>query len=152
MEIEKKMKRLGLELPEVPKPVASYVPAVRSGNQVFTSGQIPFVKGELKCRGRVGEDLSVEEGYECSRIAALNCLAAIQSVIGDLDRIEQVVRVTGFVNSAPGFDGQPRVLNGASDLLVEIFGEKGRHSRLAIGTNELPLGAPVEIDMIVEVK
>ena len=152
MEIEKKMKSLGLELPEVPKPVASYVPAVRSGNQVFTSGQIPFVKGELKCRGRVGEDLSVEEGYECSRIAALNCLAAIQSVIGDLDRIEQVVRVTGFVNSAPGFDGQPRVLNGASDLLVEIFGEKGRHSRLAIGTNELPLGASVEIDMIVEVK
>ncbi len=152
MEIEKKMKSLGLELPEVPKPVASYVPAVRSGNQVFTSGQIPFVKGELKCRGKVGEDLSVEQGYACSRIAALNCLAAIQSVIDDLDRIERVIRVTGFVNSAPGFDGQPRVLNGASDLLVEIFGEKGRHSRLAIGTNELPLGAPVEIDMIVEVK
>lgn len=152
MEIEKRIKSLGLNLPEVPKPVASYVPAVQSGNYVFTSGQIPFVKGELKFKGKVGSDLTLEEGYECAKVAALNCLAAIQSVIGDLDRVSRVVRVTGFINSAPGFLDQPKVLNGASDLLVEIFGEKGRHSRLALGSSELPLGAPVEVDLIVEVK
>jgi enamine deaminase RidA (YjgF/YER057c/UK114 family) len=145
-------KKFRLNLPEVPKPVASYVPAVQSGNYVFTSGQIPFVKGELKFKGKVGSDLTLEEGYECAKVTALNCLAAIQSVIGDLDRVSRIVRVTGFINSAPGFLDQPKVLNGASDLLVEIFGEKGKHSRLALGTSELPLGAPVEVDLIVEIK
>jgi len=151
MEIEKKMRGLGLELPEVPKPVASYVPAVRSGNYVYTSGQVPFVKGELMHRGKLGGDLTIEQGYECARVTALNCLAAVKSVIDDLDRVKQIVRVTGFINSAPGFTDQPKVLNGASDLLVEIFGERGKHSRLAIGTSELPLGAPLEIDMVVEI-
>ncbi len=151
MEIEKKMGTFGLELPEVAKPVASYVPAVKSGNYVFTSGQIPFVKGELMYRGKLGGDLTVEQGYECARVSALNCLAAVKSVIDDLDRVKQIVRVTGFVNSAPGFEDQPKVLNGASDLLVEVFGQRGKHSRLAIGTSELPLGAPVEIDMVVEI-
>lgn len=152
MEIEKRIKSLGLELPEVPKPVASYVPALKSGNYVFTSGQIPFVKGELKYKGKVGKDLTLEEGYECAKMTVLNCLAAIKSVIEDLDRIKQVVRVTGFINSAPGFVEQPKVLNGASDLLVQIFGERGKHSRLAIGVSELPLGAALEIDLIVEIE
>jgi enamine deaminase RidA (YjgF/YER057c/UK114 family) len=151
MEIEKKMRGLGLEIPEVPKPVASYVPAVRSGNYVYTSGQVPFVKGELMHRGKLGGDLTIEQGYECARVTALNCLAAVKSVIDDLDRVKQIVRVTGFINSAPGFTDQPKVLNGASDLLVEIFGERGKHSRLALGTSELPLGAPLEIDMVVEI-
>lgn len=151
MEIEKKMRGLGLELPEVPKPVASYVPAVRSGNYVYTSGQVPFAKGELMYRGKLGGDLTIEQGYECARVTALNCLAAVKSVTDDLDRVKQIVRVTGFINSAPGFGDQPKVLNGASDLLVEIFGERGKHSRLAIGTSELPLGAPLEIDMVVEI-
>ncbi|UCD71154.1 MAG: RidA family protein [Syntrophobacterales bacterium] len=152
MEIEKRIKGLGLELPEAPKPVASYVPAVHSGNYVFTSGQLPFIKGELKARGKMGSDLTVEEGYECAKVAVLNCLAAIKSVMGELDRVRRVVRVTGFINSAPGFGEQPKVLNGSSDLLVKIFGEEGRHSRLAIGTSELPLGSPVEVEMIVEVR
>jgi enamine deaminase RidA (YjgF/YER057c/UK114 family) len=141
-----------LELPEVPKPVASYVPAVKSGNHVFTSGQIPSVKREMKYKGKVGKDLTLEEGYECAKMTVLNCLAAIKSVIGDLDRVKQVVRVTGFINSAPGFLEQPKVLNGASDLLIQIFGEKGKHSRLAIGVSELPLGAALEIDLIVEIE
>ena len=152
MEIEKKMRGLGLELPEVPKPVASYVPAVRSGNYVYTSGQVPFVKGELMHKGKLGGDLTIEQGYECARVTAMNCLAAVKSVIDDLDRVKRIVRVTGFINSAPGFSDQPKVLNGASDLLVEIFGERGKHSRLAIGTSELPLGAPLEIDMVVEIE
>ncbi len=152
VEIEKKIESLGLELPETPKPVASYIPAVHSGNLVFTSGQLPIIKGELKARGKIGSDLTVEEGYECARVAALNCLAALKSVVGELDRVRRVVRVTGFINSAPGFEEQPKVMNGASDLLVEIFGDKGKHSRLAIGTSELPLGSPVEVEMIVEVQ
>jgi enamine deaminase RidA (YjgF/YER057c/UK114 family) len=152
VEIEKKIKSLGLELPEVPEPVASYVPALHSGSYVFTSGQLPFIKGDLKARGKIGRDLTVEERYECARVAALNCLAAVKSAVGELDRVRRVIRVTGFINSAPGFEEQPMVLKGASDLLVEIFGEKGKHSRLAIGTSELPLGTPVEVEMIVEVQ
>jgi enamine deaminase RidA (YjgF/YER057c/UK114 family) len=152
VDIEKKIEALGLELPEVPQPVASYIPAVHSGNYVFTSGQIPVIKGELKRRGKVGSDLSIEEGYECARVAALNCLAAVKSVVGTLDRMKRVVRVVGFVSSAPGFGDQPKVINGASDLLVEIFGDQGKHARLALGTNELPLGAPVEVEMVVEVQ
>jgi enamine deaminase RidA (YjgF/YER057c/UK114 family) len=131
--------------------VATYFPVVRTGNFVFTSGQVPLAKGGLRAKGKVGGELKVEEGYECARVAALNCLAAVKSLIGDLDRIKQVMRITGFIRSAVGFNEQPKVLNGASDLLVEVFGERGRPSRLAIGANELPLGAPREVDMIVEV-
>ena len=149
--VEERIRGLGLELPEAPKPVASYVPAVQSGDLVFTSGQIPFVNGNLIYTGRVGAELTIEQGAECARICALNCIAAVKSVIGDLNRIQRVVRLTGFVRGAEGFRDQPKVLNGASDLVLQIFGEKGRHSRLAIGTNDLPLGAPVEIDMIVEI-
>jgi enamine deaminase RidA (YjgF/YER057c/UK114 family) len=152
VEIEDRIKSLGLELPEAPKPVANYVSAVRTGNYVFTSGQIPVVKGELKAKGKVGGEITVEEGYECAKIAALNCLAAVKALIADLDRVNRIVRVTGFVNSALGFTEQPKVLNGASDLLVEIFGERGKHSRLAIGAGELPGGAPVEVEMVVEVR
>jgi enamine deaminase RidA (YjgF/YER057c/UK114 family) len=152
VEIEDRIKSLGLELPEAPKPVANYVSAVRTGNYVFTSGQIPFVKGELKAKGKVGGELTVEEGYECAKIAALNCLAAVKSMVTDLDRVNRIIRVTGFVNSALGFTEQPKVLNGASDLLVEIFGERGKHARLAIGATELPGGAPVEVEMVVEVR
>lgn len=152
MDMEKKIKALGLEVPEVPQPVASYIPAVHSGNFVFTSGQLPVIKGELKRRGKVGSDLSIEEGYECARVAALNCLAAVKSAVGTLDRMKRIVRVVGFVNSAPGFEDQPKVINGASDLLVEILGDQGKHARLALGTSELPLGSPVEVEMVVEVK
>ncbi len=152
MEIEKRIMSLGLELPQAPKPVASYIPAVQSGNFVFTSGQLPVIKGELKARGKIGRDLTLGEGYECAKVAALNCLAALKSVVGELDRVRRIVRVTGFINSPPGFEDQSKVMNGASDLLVEIFGDGGRHSRLAIGTSELPLGAPVEVEMIVEVQ
>lgn len=152
METEDRMKSLGLELPEAPKPVANYVSAVRTGNYVFTSGHIPSVKGELKAKGKMGGELTVEEGYECAKITALNCLAAVKSLIADLDRVNRIIRVTGFVNSALGFTEQPKVLNGASDLLVEIFGERGKHSRLAIGAGELPGGAPVEVEMVVEVR
>jgi enamine deaminase RidA (YjgF/YER057c/UK114 family) len=152
MEIEKRIESLGLELPEVPRPVASYIPAVHSGHYVFTSGQLPMIKGELKAKGKIGRDLTVEQGYECAKVAALNCLAAVRSVVDELDRVRRIVRVTGFVNSAPGFEEQPKVINGASDLLVEIFGEKGKHSRLALGANELPLGSPVEVEMIVEIQ
>lgn len=152
MEIENKVRKLGMELPEVPKPVATYVPAVRSGNYVFTSGQGPFIKGKLMHTGKVGGNLTVEEGYECAKLTAMNCLAAIKSLIGDLDRVKQIIRVTGFINSAPGFEDQPKVLNGASDLLVQIFGEKGKHARLALGASELPMGTPVEIEMVVEVQ
>ena len=152
MGIEKRIEALGLDLPEVPKPVASYIPAVHSGNYVFTSGQLPVIKGELTRRGKVGSDLTVEEGYECAKVAALNCLAAVKSVVGALDRVQRVVRVVGFVNSAPGFEDQPKVINGASDLLVEIFGDQGKHARLALGTSELPMGAPVEVEMVVEVQ
>jgi enamine deaminase RidA (YjgF/YER057c/UK114 family) len=152
VEIEKKIKSLGLELPEAPKPVASYIPAVHSENFVFTSGQLPIIKGELKARGKIGRDLTVEEGYECAKVAALNCLAVIKSVVGELDRVRRIVRVTGFINSAPGFEDQSKVMNGASDVLVEIFGDEGRHSRLAIGASELPLGSPVEVEMIVEIQ
>ncbi len=152
VEIEKRIMSLGLELPQAPKPVASYIPAVQSGNFVFTSGQLPVIKGELKARGKIGRDLTLEEGYECAKVAALNCLAALKSVVGELDRVRRIVRVTGFINSAPGFEDQSKVMNWASDLLVEIFGNEGRDSRLATGTSELTLGSPVEVEMIVEVQ
>lgn len=152
MSFEKKMEEMGIEIPEAPKPVAAYVPAVKIGDFVYTSGQIPFVKGELKYKGKVGKDLDEKEGYEAARVCALNCLSAIKGVIGSLDKIEKVVKVTGFVNSAPGFNLQPKVVNGASELLGEIFGEVGQHARSAVGVSDLPLDAAVEVEMIVKVK
>ena len=150
--IERKLKQLGLELPTVPQPLAEYVPAKLVGELVFCSGQIPMKGGRPVRVGKVGADLTVQEAYECARISALNCLAAIKGVIGSLDRVQEVVQLRGFVNSAPRFDRQPEVVNGASKLMVELFGDAGRHARSAVGTSELPRNVPVELEMIVRVK
>lgn len=149
--IEEKIKELGFEIPEVALPLAAYIPAKQVGNFVMTSGQVPVVKGELKYSGKVGKDISLEEGTKAAETCALNCLSAIKGVIKDLDKIEEVIKLTVFVNSADGFTQQPKVANGASELIGEIFGEKGKHVRSAVGVNELPINAAVEIEMIVRV-
>jgi enamine deaminase RidA (YjgF/YER057c/UK114 family) len=144
---------LGIELPQVAAPVAAYVPAVRSGSHVYTSGQLPFVAGELPATGKVGTgpgQVSPETATELARTAALNAVAAVASLIGDLDRVARVVKVTGFVASDPGFTGQPGVINGASTLLHEVFGEAGVHARSAVGVAVLPLDSPVEVEIVVE--
>ena len=150
--IEQKIKELGYSLPETSKPLAAYIPALKTGNFVFTSGQVPISEGKLLYAGKVGSDLSIEEGQKAAVICALNGLSAIKEVIGDLNKIEQVVKVTVFVNSADGFTDQPKVANGASEFLVKIFGEAGKHTRSAVGVSELPINAAVEIEMIVKVK
>ena len=152
MSIELKLQELGLTLPEPAKPVAAYVPAVQVSGTVYTSGQIPLVKGEVKYKGKLGQEFTVEEGYEAAKICALNCLAAAKGVIGNLDRIEKVIKVVGFVNSAPGFTDQPKVVNGASELLGKVFGPAGEHARSAVGVAELPLGVAVEVEMIFQIK
>jgi len=152
MTYEEKLKSLGLTLPLTPKPVAAYIPAIQAENMVYTSGQLPVVAGELKFKGKLGKEISKEQGYEAAKICALNALSAIKSVIGELDRIEQIVKVVGFVASAEGFTDQPAVINGASEFLKELFGDKGSHARSAVGMAELPLGAAVELEMIVKVK
>ena len=145
-----RLAELGIELPGVSPAAGSYLPAVRSGNYVYTSGQLPFVAGKLPATGKVGAEVSAEDAKSYARTAAINILAAINSVVG-LDSVLRVVKVVGFVASAEGFTGQPGVINGASDLLVEVFGEAGRHARSAVGVAELPLGTPVEVEAIVEV-
>lgn len=145
-----RLTELGMELPGVAAPVAAYVPAVRSGSQVYTSGQLPFVKGELAATGKVGAEVSPEEAKRHARTAALNALAAVDALVG-LESIVRIVKVTGFVASAEGFTGQPAVINGASELFGEVFGDAGAHARSAVGVAELPLGAPVEVELIVEV-
>ena len=152
MEIEKKMKELGLILPEAPEPVAEYIPAKKIGNLVFTSGQGPVKDGNFIHVGKVGGKVSLEEGYESAKMCAINCLAAIKSVIGSLDEIDEVVKIKGYVNSTPDFYRQPEVVNGASELIVKIFGEKGKHTRSALGTSVLPGNIPVELEMTVKVK
>ncbi|SON60114.1 hypothetical protein MSIMFI_01607 [Mycobacterium simulans] len=142
--------QLGVALPQVTAPLAAYVPAVRTGNLVYTAGQLPFEAGKLVRTGKVGADVNPEEGKALARLCALNALAAVDSVVG-LDAVTRVVKVVGFVASAPGFNGQPSVVNGASDLLSEIFGDQGAHARSAVGVSELPLDAPVEVELIVEV-
>ena len=146
-----RLAELGVELPEVAAPVAAYVPAVRTGQLVFTSGQLPFVKGSLAATGKVGDDISPEEAKAHARTCALNALAAVDALVG-LDKVTRVVQLVGFVASAEGFTGQPAVINGASDLLGEVFGEAGRHARAAVGVAELPLGAPVEVELTVELR
>jgi enamine deaminase RidA (YjgF/YER057c/UK114 family) len=148
---EARLKALGIELPPSPKPIASYVPSVRTGNLVFLAGQGPVAGGKPTVTGKVGADLTEEEGYKAARATTLILLAVLKAEIGSLDRVTRVVKVVGFVNSAPGFTRQPWVMNGASDLLVEIFGDAGRHARSSVAANELPLNIPVEIEMIVEV-
>ncbi len=150
--IGQKLKELNLELPEVPKPVAAYIPAKQTGNLVFTAGQLPMVNGELISKGLLGQDVEIDEANKAARICTLNALAAIKGVIGDLDRIKQVVRVVGYVASVPTFTQQPAVVNGASELLLEIFGENGKHARSAVGMAVLPLNASVEIELTVEVE
>ena len=150
MTIADRLTELGLALPPVAKPVAAYVPAVVSGNHVYTSGQLPMVGGVLPALGKVGAEVSADEAKEFARICALNALAAADSVIGSLDRVTKVVKVVGFVASAPDFTGQPGVVNGASELLGEVFGEIGIHARSAVGVAVLPLDAPVEVELILE--
>lgn len=149
---ESKLKAMGLDLPRAPKPLAAYVPAVRVERYIYTSGQLPIVNGVLEYKGKIGADLSESQGYDAARICALNCLGAVSELAGSLDNIERIIKVTGFVNSAPGFFLQPGVVNGASELLGEIFGEAGRHARSAVGVSELPLDAAVEVEMIVLIK
>ena len=148
---EARLKELGIELPAVPKPIASYVPAVRTGNLVFLAGQGPLAGGKPTVTGKVGAELTEEEGYKAARATILVSLAVLRGEIGSLDRVTRVVKLVGWVNSAPGFTRQPWVINGASDLLVESFGEAGRHARSSVGANELPLNIPVEIELVVEV-
>jgi enamine deaminase RidA (YjgF/YER057c/UK114 family) len=149
---EIKLKSLGLSLPPIPNPVAAYVPAKQAGKLVFTAGQLPMVNGELISKGLLGQDVEVDEANKAARICTLNALAAIKGAIGDLDRIKQVVRVVGYVASVPTFTQQPAVVNGASELLLEIFGENGKHARSAVGMAVLPLNASVEIELTVEVE
>lgn len=151
MNASARMAELGIELPQVVAPVASYVPAVQTGNLVYTAGQLPVVHGELIATGRVGSSVDEETAKACARACALNALAAVVSVIGDIDRIRRIVKVVGFVSSEPGYSGQPVVVNGASDVLGEIFGDAGAHARSAVGVSGLPKDAPVEIELIVEV-
>jgi enamine deaminase RidA (YjgF/YER057c/UK114 family) len=150
--IEEQIKALGLTLPAVPVPLAAYIPAVKTGNLVFISGQLPMLDGILKYKGKVGAFVSEGEAKHAAEIAVLNCLAVIKSIVGNLELVERVIKVTVFVNSDPGFVNQPEVANGASELLVKIFGDKGKHARAAVGVNVLPRDASVEIEMLVETK
>ena len=150
--VESSLNELKFSLPESPKPVAAYIPAKQTGKLVFTAGQLPMVNGELISKGLLGQDVEIDEAKKAARICTLNALAAIKGVIGDLDRIKQIVRVVGYVASVPSFTQQPAVVNGASELLLEIFGENGKHARSAVGMAVLPLNASVEIELTVEVE
>ncbi len=150
MKVTERLAELGISIPAVAKPVASYIPSSISGNLVFTAGQLPFIDGSLPATGKVGADVEAIEAAGMARTAVLNALAAIETSIGSVDRITKIVKLVVFVASAPDFTGQPGVANGASDVLVEIFGESGRHARSAVGVAVLPLDAPVELELIVE--
>ena len=150
MSVKARLAELGLELPTVVKPLASYVPAVRTGNLVYTAGQLPMVDGALAGSGKVGAEVTPERAAELARICALNALAAVDALVG-IESVTRVVKVVGFVASASGFTGQPSVVNGASQLLGDVFGDAGAHARSAVGVSELPLDAPVEVELVVEV-
>ena len=152
MSVERHLKELGLELPSAPGPAANYKPFVRTGNLVFISGQLPVVDGQLRYSGHVGTDLSDEEGYEAAKLCALNVLAQIKALLGSFDRLEMLIRVEGYVNSGPGWTDQPKVINGASDLFAKVLGDKAGHARIALGHNELPLNAAVEVAAVIAVK
>ena len=151
MRIEQELEKLGFVLP-TPKPVAAYIPAVRVGELVFTAGQGPTVDGVPKFTGKLGRDLTEEQGYKAAQLCVVNCLACVKSVIGDLDKVEQVVKLLGFVACVDGFTRQPLVMNGASELLITLYGDRGKHARSAIGTNQLPLDIPVEVEIVVRVR
>jgi enamine deaminase RidA (YjgF/YER057c/UK114 family) len=150
--IEAKIKELGYTLPEPAKPLAAYIPAIKIDKLVYTAGQLPSVNGQLQYKGKVGFNVSEEDGQKAAVLSLLNCLAVIKSVCGDLDQIEQVIKLTVFINSADGFTNQPKVANGASELLLKIFGDAGKHVRSAVGVNELPIDAALEIEMVVKLK
>lgn len=151
MSPEEKLRELGIELPKAPAPLGAYIPAVRAGNLVFLSGILPLIQGKLTRTGRVGEDISIDEAREDAKTAAINALSVLKSYIGSIDKVKRCIKITGYVSSAPDFTEQPKVLNAASDLMFEIFGEAGRHARAAVGVNVLPLNSPVEIEFIFEV-
>jgi enamine deaminase RidA (YjgF/YER057c/UK114 family) len=148
---EERLSELGLVLPEVAKPVAAYLPAVRSGNHVYTSGQLPMRSGELMLTGKVGGEVSADEAFGCARQCALNALAAIKAEVGELSAVKRIVKVVVFIASTPDFTGQPGVANGVSELLGEVFGDAGTHARSAVGVSVLPLDSPVEVELLVEV-
>ena len=148
---EQRIAHLGLTLPPVPAPVAAYIPSVRTGAHIYTSGQLPMVDGALQVTGKVGAEVSAEQAKELARTAALNAIAAVRAEVGELSAVRRVVKVVGYVASAPGFTGQPGVVNGASELIGDVFGDAGKHARSAVGVAVLPLDAPVEIELIVEV-
>ena len=150
--IEGKINQLGFTVPAAPKPLASYIPAVKSGNLVFTAGQLPIKDGSLIFKGKLGKDLNEEDGKKAAQLCALNCLSVIKNEIESLDNIDRIIKMTVFVSSSEGFINHPQVANGASDLIKDIFGENGKHVRSAVGVAELPLNAPVEIEMIVRTK
>jgi len=152
MKVETKLIELGFALPNPPKPVAAYLPAVQVGNLLFLSGTTCYENGKLLYTGRVGAELTMEQGYLAARQAMLNLLSVVKAELGDLDRVERVVKVNGYVNSAPDFDRQPAVINGASELLVDVFGPRGKHARTSIGVSDLPGHIPVEIEMVVQVR
>lgn len=149
---EAKLAELGIELPPVAAPVAAYVPTVRTGNLVFVSGQVAKQGDKLLYQGHVGAEVTVEQGYACARVCALNALAALRAEVGSLDRVKRIVKVTGWVNCHPDFTQQPQVINGASELLIQVFGDNGRHARAAIGASGLPGGTPVEVELVAEVE
>jgi len=151
MNAEQKIKELGLTLPQPPKPVANYVPAVKTGNLLFVSGHGPYNDGKTKISGKVGQELTIEEGYQVAHNVALNCLASVKATIGDLNKVKRVVKLLGMVNCTDDFKDQPKVINGCSDLLVDIFGDIGKHARSAVGMQALPNQIPVEIEMILEI-
>ncbi|AJK67861.1 RidA family protein [Corynebacterium marinum] len=148
--VSERLAELQITLPAVAAPVAAYVPAIRTGNQVWTSGQLPFVDGQLPAIGKVGAEVTAEQAEDLARTAVLNALAAVDALVG-IDKVARVLKIVGFVASAEGFTGQPAVVNGASNQIGEIFGEAGEHARSAVGVAELPLGAPVEIELVVEI-
>jgi enamine deaminase RidA (YjgF/YER057c/UK114 family) len=151
MDAEKKLKELGISLPAPPKPVANYVPTVKVGNLLFVSGHGPYNDGKTIISGKLGKELTIEEGYKTARNVALNCLASIQATLGDLNKVKRVAKLLGMVNCTEDFKDPPKVINGASDLLVEVFGDAGKHARSAVGMQSLPNGIPVEIEMILEI-
>ncbi|MBH0205489.1 MAG: RidA family protein [Nitrospira sp.] len=150
MSFELRLKELGIELPAAPKPVANYVPVVRVGDLLFLSGVLPSKEGQLVMTGKLGANVSIEQGVAAARLAVLNALAIVKAEAGSLDRVKRIVKMVGHIASAPGFTDQPQVLNGASDLLVAVFGEAGRHARVAVGAAELPRQAPIELELIVQ--
>jgi enamine deaminase RidA (YjgF/YER057c/UK114 family) len=152
MGVEETLQQMGIVLPPAPKPVAAYVPAVQAGNLLFISGQLPFQEGKLTYMGKLGKDLTVEEGYQAAKRCAINALSVVKGMVGgDWSRVQRIVRISGFVASTEGFTDQPKVVNGASEFFQAVFGRNGEHARSAVGVNELPLGASVELEVIVQI-